>query len=131
MPALRKPTSQLSESTLKTNVGRYASRANEPKPTKPLGVAPKHFTKEQKSVWKELSTIAPEHVLKNTDRWVVELATVLMTKIRTGNFTSAEVGHLRACLAAMGMTPSDRSRVSAVVSTEPESGNDPFSGLLN
>ena len=108
---------------------RYAHRASEPKPTDPLGPAPKHFSKGQKAVWKEVATTAPSNVLKNTDRWVVELAAVLMTKIRSGNYTSSDVGHLRSCLASMGMTPADRSRVSA---SKPETNNtDEWSGLIN
>jgi hypothetical protein len=114
MPRPRTPTAIL-EATgqLAHDPKRYATRLTEPKPNTSLGTAPKHLTTAQKKVWKELSSTAPDGVLTGCDRWIVETSVILMSKIRTGNFTSTDIGHLRSCLAAMGMTPADRSRVSA------------------
>ena len=129
MPAPRKPTSQLAESTLRANVGRYASRAKEPIPTKPLGNPPSHLTKDQKKVWRELAITAPPDVLTICDRWAVEVAVVLMTKIRTGTFHTADIAQLRQSLASLGMTPADRSRVSTnQPNTDP---NDEWNDLIN
>jgi phage terminase small subunit len=129
MPAPRKPTSLLSSSTLKANVGRYSGRSDEPKPTEPLGTPPAHLTKNQKKTWCELATTAPANVLTHCDRWIVETAVILMTKIRSGTFTTADIAQLRSCLASLGMTPADRSRVAE---TKPDTDtHDEWSDLIN
>ena len=128
MPAPRKPTHLLEMSgSLAHDPKRYLDRANEPIPTDPLGPPPAHFNAAQKKIWSELESTAPKGVLANSDRWVVETACVLMTRVRSDDFTSADIGHLRSCLASLGMTPADRSRVTAV--NEPSPTNDPFSFL--
>ena len=114
MPMPRTPTALLEATgALSHDKKRYASRKTEPKPTTQLGAAPKHLSTAQKKTWKELDAMAPDGVLTGCDRWIVETAVILMAKIRTGDFNSTHIGHLRSCLASMGMTPSDRSRVSA------------------
>jgi phage terminase small subunit len=114
MPRPRTPTAILdARGALAHDSKRYAHRTSEPQPTKPLGSAPAHLTKDQKKVWRELATTAPADVLTGCDRWVVESAVMLMSLIRSGNFTTATIAQLRSCLASMGMTPADRSRVSA------------------
>jgi phage terminase small subunit len=113
MPTPRKPAALLEMSgQLKHNPARYEHRQHEPKPTNALGNAPKHLTKEQKSCWKELSKLAPAQVLKDCDRWLVELACVLMAKLRAGTISIGESAQLLGCLSRMGLTPADRSRVA-------------------
>jgi hypothetical protein len=130
MPRPRTPTIVLeSRGALAHDAKRYAHRASEPKPTDPLGTPPPHLTKEQKKVWKELASTAPPDVLTVCDRWVVEAAVLLMTRVRTGIFNTADIAQLRSCLASLGMTPADRSRVS--VSRPEINPNDEWSDLIN
>ncbi len=58
--------------------------------------------------------MVPADVLKRADPWCVELASCLMAKaIKTNKgVTAAELNTLRSLLAAMGMTPVDRSKMS-------------------
>jgi phage terminase small subunit len=96
------------------NPGRKAARANEPRPTGELGRPPKHLADDEKKIWRELARIAPPGVLTNSDRWLVEMAVRLMTRVRKGTARTMEFGQLAQCLARMGLSPADRSRVSAV-----------------
>lgn len=121
MSAPRKPTSQLAETTRKKNVGRYGHRASEPKPVAKLGPPPKDFTPAQKKLWKEVVGQVPPGVLTGSDRIIIEIATRLLEKLRSGRATPVEIGHLRQTLATLGMTPADRSRVST---TPPDSPTD-------
>jgi hypothetical protein len=92
---------------------RKADRVNEPRPTAPLGPPPKHFTKEEKKIWKELVRIAPAGVLTICDRWTVERCVQLVAKMRAGTMMCAEGSQLITCMSKLGMTPADRSKVSA------------------
>lgn len=92
---------------------RKEARAFEPVPSGELGSAPRHFSKDEKKVWKELEKIAPPGVLADCDRWTVEIAVKLMSKFRLGTITSSGVAQLITFLSKMGMTPSDRSKVMA------------------
>jgi hypothetical protein len=96
------------------NPGRRVARANEPRPTGALGRPPKHLLDEEKRIWRELARIAPPGVLTNSDRWLAEIAVRLMTRTRQGTARTMEFSQLVQCLAKMGLTPADRSRVSAV-----------------
>jgi len=50
----------------------------------------------------------------NSDQWFVEMTVRLMTRVRQGTARTMEFGQLVQCLAKMGLSPADRSRVSAV-----------------
>jgi len=88
---------------------------NEPKPNKDVGAPPKHLTAPQKKVWKELVDQIPHGVLGDSDRVIVEITSVLLADFRLckGHIPASQLGHLRGCLTSLGMTPSDRSKVSA------------------
>lgn len=127
MPAHRKPTTLLEASgALAHDPKRHAHRVTEPKPTEALGPAPKHFTPAQKKIWKELVSIAPKGVLFHCDRWVVETACLLMERLRSSSFNTSDIAQLRSCLATLGMTPADRSRVSAA-NDDKQAQDDPVS----
>ena len=69
MPAHRKPTAVLQASgAIAKNPKRYVKRKSEPKPSGPLGEAPKHFNRALVPIWRELSLIAPPSVLTASDR---------------------------------------------------------------
>jgi len=81
---------------------------------------PKYFTARQKAVWTEIVTALPASVLQATDRIAVELAARLVANFRAqpdADVTSAQVAQIRTALAVLGMTPADRSRVSAAKET--------------
>lgn len=93
---------------------RRVSREHEPQPTAGIGNAPKHFTAEQKKIWKEFVKIVPPGVLFNSDRWLLETLVVLKSREREGTISDTARSQMIACLGKLGMTPADRSKVSAV-----------------
>jgi len=78
----------------------------------PLGLAPRHLTKEEKKVWYELSAIVPIGVAEASDRWAFELLVCLMRKFRSGYVKAGEVTQISNLLARFGMTPADRGRAN-------------------
>lgn len=77
---------------------------------------PTYFKAHQKAVWNEIVAALPANVLQATDRMAVELAARLIAhfrKLPDDEVTSAQVAQIRTALAVLGMTPADRSRVSA------------------
>lgn len=78
---------------------------------------PKYFDAKQKAVWHEIVGLLPPKVLQATDRMAVELTSRLVANFRAMDdaaVTMAQVAQIRTALATLGMTPADRSRVSAV-----------------
>ncbi len=129
MPKQRKPTSQIATETLARNRGRYAGRElTEPKPTTTLGNPPRHLSPAQKKIWKHLVSTIPDGVLFAIDAIAIELTVRLVERMQDGTLKSNEIGQLRGCLASLGATPADRSRVS-VVPPETSSENDPTAFL--
>lgn len=127
----RKPTAMLElNGAFKEHPARKAARANEPKPTEPLGSAPSYMTKEQKKLWKELAGMVVPGVLTKSDRISVELAVHLTEKLRNLSIKPQEVSILTTLLGKLGMTPSDRSKVSVVpqpkAAVDTEEGWDAF-----
>lgn len=79
-------------------------------------VAPKYFKKNQVAVWEEIIGLLPDSVLQATDRMAVELTARLIARFRSlddADISMAQVAQIRTALATLGMTPADRSRVSA------------------
>lgn len=90
---------------------------------------PKYFKPKQKEVWNEIVSVLPPSVLQATDRMAVELAARLIAQFRAQpdeEVTSAQVAQIRTALAVLGMTPADRSRVSA----KKETPANPFAALM-
>lgn len=78
---------------------------------------PGYFSESQKAVWTEIVSLLPDGVLQATDRVAVELAARMVAHFRSlddAAVTMAQVAQIRMALATLGMTPADRSRVSAV-----------------
>jgi hypothetical protein len=121
MPRPRTPTSTLeNRGAFLHNPQRREDRAGEPVPTKELGPAPATLTPFQAKIWDELATIIPAGVAFDCDRWVIERAVRLMSKVRRGVAKCSEVSQLITCLSRMGMTPADRSRVRSMVTADAE-----------
>lgn len=105
--------------------------------TDPLDVtsAPTNFCPQEREAWDEIVSAAPENVLRHSDRFVVEAAAKLQARLRHDThfgITLAQriqiIASLRQLLSMMGMTPSDRARVSAVqVTVVPEDDVNDFS----
>src|SRR5262249_37712288 len=93
-----------------TNPARFRER---PDPSSgPLGDAPSWMTSEQRAVWTQFSVECPW--LRRSDRALVEIASVLRTKLVHGEVLAVgAMTQLRLCLLAMGGSPCDRSRISA------------------
>ena len=123
MPRPRVPTNLLRiKGADKINPARLKKRENEPKPTKPLGVPPKHLSADQRKCWRELVRFVQDGVFADCDAWAVEIASVLMAEFRadTGAFNAARIARLDSLLGRFGITPADRSRVTAI---QPEKKN--------
>lgn len=88
-------------------------RTEEPVVTKPLGNPPAHLTPEQKKAWKEIAKQIPPGVAKHADRLSLEMMAVLLCKFRAGTAKASDNAQLINLLARFGMTPADRTKVSA------------------
>lgn len=108
----RLPTAVIDASgTRGHNPARYANRADELQVTDPLGAAPKHLTKEERAVWKELVDRTVPGVLKAGDEFIVELAACLIQERRDKKASFAKANQLVSVLAQLGLTPAGRSMV--------------------
>lgn len=113
----RIPTAQLEASG---GFDRHPERRRvDPETGGPLPVtAPAHLSAAEKVIWGELVLLAPARVLADCDLYLVELTVRLIAKLRDGTINGAQSGQLLACLGRMGMTPADRSKVTASKETE-------------
>jgi hypothetical protein len=110
MPRPRKPT-QLHLVTNTYNSTRHKDREREPVVTEPLGEPPRECPEITEALWYEVANMIPPGVATKADKIIVELACRLIIQMRTGRCTPALASQLRCCLASLGMTPADRSRV--------------------
>lgn len=109
----RKPTKLLElNGSLKKHPDRR--QKGEPKPEGTVGDPPAHFDDDQAKTWRELAGIIPAGVLGRGDRICLELAAVLLERFRRDpeSFQGTKLNTLHTCLAKMGLTPADRSRVT-------------------
>jgi hypothetical protein len=89
-------------------------RRDDPATSGPLPLtAPENLTAPEQAAWVELVSNAPARVLANADYAVVELTAKLIVRMRADTLNGTQTGHLIACLGRLGMTPSDRSKVTA------------------
>ena len=93
-------------------------RPAEPQPTGELGPPPKHLSADKRAVWVELSEAC--FWATDADRQIMELAVVLMARFRSDPKFN-QVNHLLSALGKLGLTPSDRSKVSMPVKEEKKS----------
>jgi hypothetical protein len=87
-------------------------RDGEPQPTGSIGSAPKHFTDDEKKIWREFVRGLPTGVGKSSDRWAAESIVRLKAKERAGKIQGNELAQLTSLYGRFGMTPSDRAKVS-------------------
>lgn len=92
---------------------RKRGRSDEPKPTGDLGEPPKELDRDEKLAWRYIAGLLPPGVAFNSDRVAMEEAACLLVSCRRKRATAAERNLLKGYLRDFGMTPADRSRVSA------------------
>ncbi len=108
---------------------REQERKAEPKAVGELGDPPRTLNAKQKKLWREFAQIVPAGVADSSHRMVFELLVCLMTKLRDGQATAGEEKQIESLLSKMGMTPSDRSRVS-VQKPQDEQEHDPLAEFI-
>ena len=97
--------------------GRYAARS-EPK-GEPLGGMPAGLTPGQRAAWRQLADELPW--LTRSDRAKLGLAARLADRVDNDLACPlAAYTQLRLCLASLGATPVDRSKVQAPDDDEPD-----------
>jgi hypothetical protein len=97
------------------NPGKRPLNEFEPEAAGDLGGPPADWTPDQKLLWWEVANSAPRGVLTGSDRLLVELAVRNLANVRSAGteLTAAQSAEMRRCLGEMGMTPSERARLSA------------------
>lgn len=111
MPRPRKPTETLElAGAFKKDPQR--KRPIGPKSEAPLGEPPGYFADDEATVWAEVQNIVPPGVLTGADRFVVELLSRLVAKFRRDWLTGAEMSQMTWCCSHLGMTPTDRSKIT-------------------
>lgn len=91
---------------------------------RPLGAAPTHLTDAVRACWDEIASQATPGVLAQSDRISVEIASVVLTKVRDGSAKGGDFALLANLLGRFGMSPADRSRVQAVKAKTPSVWDD-------
>lgn len=106
---------------LEHNKKRFKARKEAPQPQGELGESPNHFGDIDRDLWTEVAGMTAPGVLTSADRILVEITVGLLRRLRGikrhgGEWVEplkpVELGHLRACLGSMGLTPADRGRVT-------------------
>lgn len=132
VPAHRKPTTTLKlAGAFAKDPARGRARRREPAPNGPIGAPPRHLKKLEREAWLRIVAEAPTGVLTKADRIIVELTASLLALKRTKPLSGFLAQQLRACCAALGMTPADRSRVGASGETPRKSPWDEIDGAPN
>lgn len=109
---------------------RRRAREHEPKPEGTIGEPHKDLSREEKRIWRELAAELPQGVAGNSDRLAFRKLVRLEATSRTGIAKVIEEQLLRSYLAAFGMTPSDRGRVT-VSPVQPPLKDDPLAEFLD
>ena len=109
----RKPTAVLElTGAFKKDPQRKRARRGEPMPTGEIGAPPTHFDARLKATWYEILSMAPAGVLTGADRILVELTCSLLNGLRTSTCERGDKALLKGCLASLGMSPAERSKIS-------------------
>lgn len=90
-------------------------RVDEPEPNGEIGEPPTRFNAAELVAWSEIVSTCAAGVFCKSDRLAVEVAAVLLAMFREdpAGIPAAKLARLDSLMARFGMTPSDRSKVSA------------------
>jgi len=116
MPRPRTPTSILKlRDSFTTHPERLRDRAGEPAPAGNVGRPASWMSAAQRECFEELVARAYVGTLGAGDRFVIELGAVLLEELRRqpGNMSAAKMARLHAVLGSLGLTPADRSKITA------------------
>lgn len=117
MAAPRKPTNVLAlKGAFRKDPARGRARANEPAPDGELGPAPEHLTEVERACWVEVVSLCHANTLCRADRLIVEHCARLLAMLRGAESYDDTRLQIRfeASLGKLGLSPADRSRVSAL-----------------
>jgi phage terminase small subunit len=115
MPRHAKPLALANlDGSRKKNPQRYRLRALAPQPHEGLGQPPQWLNDAAADVWIEISHSLPAGVLTVADRLAAEVCSQLLAEFRENpkSFQAARLAQLRGLLGSLGLTPSDRLRLS-------------------
>ena len=86
-----------------------------------IGDPPECLEAFEQDTWKEIVGLSLPGVLTRHDRVTVEIVARLLAEFRVNpqRFTAAKLARLEALLGRLGMSPADRSRVSARLPSQP------------
>jgi hypothetical protein len=118
----RTPTNVLElRGSLKKHPDRARERENEPDATDEIGDPPDWFSPEQDACWREIVSLAHPGTLSQADRLIVEHGAHLLAELRAEQWKVHPTLLIRweGFLAKLGMTPSDRSKVSSTLKGKP------------
>lgn len=126
MPRPRKPLSHHEMTgAIDKNPGRFKNRTESTEPKKPLGKAPRHLSKEQQEVWREMVAATEAGMLTSGDAVMVELVVRLVMKMRAGEMTkTSEHIALANQMEKLGMTPVGRTRFDIPVPPKKDDGDE-------
>jgi phage terminase small subunit len=94
----------------------------------PIGAPPHWLTDAEATIWRETVLIAPVGLFTAPDRYMLAQFCELQAKLEKRVINTTERNILTRLIAAMGMTPADRSRVSA---SPQKQENDPDNEFAN
>lgn len=101
---------------------RRRERANEPKPTEPVGDPPEHLNEYEVECWHYIVDCLHPGVAFKPDRLALEVAAKQLAEIRWGEKTNVSLmGQFHKFLAAFGLTPADRAKIQVDAET-PDDG---------
>jgi hypothetical protein len=91
-----------------------ARREGEPTPRGELGAPPESMPDNVVECWKEVVKLAHFGTICDSDALIVEELSYLLFRCRENQFNVAPaiLARFEKCLACLGLTPADRSRVS-------------------
>lgn len=99
--------------SFKKDPQRQTARANEPTDLPLPGDPHSTLTDDQKKAWAYILERCPAGVLRQSDEIALEACARLYAEMRVGTIDRTGTKQLMDILSKFGMTPSDRSRVSA------------------
>ncbi len=122
----RKPSNVLHlNGAFKHDPARGEARANEPVAIGDIGEPPAHLDDAVRACWVEIVGLCHPGVLCTADRLVMEHTSQLLAQLRASSWQVHPTILIRfeASLGKLGMTPADRSKVSAA---KPKEAYDPL-----